>query len=55
MASRISQMRNDPRPYPQTPQAQQQQQLNEAIESTRNFMQQCKSLPSQEAMINSIL
>lgn len=55
MASRISQMRNGMQPYPRTPQAQQQQQLNKGIEETRALMAQLKNAPDPQALLAQVL
>ena len=55
MASRISQMRNGLQPYPQTPQHQSQQALNESIERARAAMEQFKNVENKEAVIAQLL
>ena len=55
MASRISQMRNGLQPYPQTPQHQSQQALNESIERARAAMEQFKNTPNMEAAMMNLL
>ena len=55
MASRISQMRNGLQPYPQTPQHQSQQALNESIERARAAMEQFKNVENKEAVIMQLL
>lgn len=55
MASLVSQMRNGQQPYPQTPQHQQQQSLNDSIERTRAMMQQVKNAQNPQAMLAQML
>lgn len=47
-------MRNG-QPYPQTPQHQQQQQLNDSIEAVRGMMQQVKYSQNPQAMLAQLL
>lgn len=41
--------------YPQTPQHQQQEALNESIERTRAVMEQMKGMPNMETAIMNLL
>lgn len=51
MASLVSQMRNGMQPYPQTPQGQ----LNQSIEQVKGMMQQVKNAQNPQAMLAQML